>query len=65
MVSWRSGPVTGRNTNIRYRQHVLGLHVSPVRIRISAQPTGAMPIHIGIRDEIHLLQAGEEKVFSL
>lgn len=51
--------------NIRYRQHVLGLQMTPTAVHISAEPCDQPPIKIGIKSEVHAIAAGEIREFKL
>lgn len=49
--------------NIRYRQHVLGLRMTPTSVHISTEPSDEAPIHIGIKDQVYPLKPGEVREF--
>lgn len=51
--------------NIRYRQHVLGLHITPTCVRISTEPSVEQPIQIGIKTDVYPLKPGEVREFHL
>jgi alpha,alpha-trehalase len=55
----------GLTLQIRYRQHALGLHVTPTCVRISTDPSGERPLRLGIASGIHELQPGEVREFQL
>ncbi|AOY87441.1 trehalose 6-phosphate phosphorylase [Marinobacter salinus] len=50
---------------IRYRQHVLGFHITPSRVRISTEPCAEKPIKIGIVTDVNEFQPGEVREFQL
>jgi alpha,alpha-trehalase len=51
--------------NIRYRQHVITLHITPTCVRLSTEPSSEGPIHIGIGEDVFELKAGEVREFQL
>lgn len=51
--------------NIRYRQQILELWISPTALRISADPTTGQTIKLGIGTQIHRLRPGELREFQL
>lgn len=51
--------------NIRYRQHVLELRMTPSSVRISTEPCRQGPIQVGIKHTVYPLMAGEVREFPL
>lgn len=51
--------------NIRYREYRLFIQVTRTAIEITAHPCHAPPLRIGIRSEVHEMQAGEVRTFHL
>ena len=51
--------------NIRYREYRLFIQVTRTAVEISARPCHAPPLRIGIRNEVHEMQAGEVRTFHL
>ncbi len=51
--------------NIRYRQHVLDLHVTTTCVRVSTHPSAELPMQIGIKAETYQLKPGEMREFQL
>lgn len=51
--------------NIRYRQHVLGLHITPTCTRVSMELSDEQPIEIGSKTDVYPLKPGEVREFHL
>jgi len=51
--------------NIRYRQHVLALHVTPTCVRISTEPGREKPIDVGVHARTYQVGSGEVREFQL
>ncbi|MDT8320927.1 MAG: glycosyl hydrolase family 65 protein [Xanthomonadales bacterium] len=51
--------------NIRYRQHVLELDITPTCVRLSSQPCDQPPIDLAIDSHIYTIKAGEIREFRL
>lgn len=51
--------------DITYRQHRINLVLTHDRLMISAQPGAAVPIRVGLRDQITELKAGDTVEFDL
>jgi alpha,alpha-trehalase len=51
--------------NIRYRQHIIGLHMMPAYVRISTVASSEAPIQIGIISNVYELRPGEIREFQL
>lgn len=51
--------------NVNYRQHVLGLHMTPIFARVTTEPCGEEPIWIGIRGDVYPIKPGEIREFQL
>ena len=59
------GGLNSLTLNIHYRQHVLGLHMTPSSIRVRTEPSDEQPIRICIREKIYQLAPGEKREFHL
>ncbi|MDT8404739.1 glycoside hydrolase family 65 protein [Sulfuriflexus sp.] len=51
--------------NIRYRQHVLGIHMTSTCVRISSEPSTEQPIRISVREDVYSLEPGEVHEYTL
>lgn len=51
--------------NIHYRRQVLMLHITPISVSVSVEPSCGPPIHIGIKADVYLLKPGEVREFQL
>ena len=44
---------------IRYRRHDLSVEITPEKLKIAARRAKEIPIKIGYKDEVHLLEQGK------
>lgn len=51
--------------NIRYRQHILRLHMMPTCVCISTESSSEAPIQIGVISDVYKLKPGEIREFQL
>ena len=57
--------ITGLRLSLRYRGQSLDLHMTQSTIDVCARPSNADPIQVGVRDRIHVIQAGERRRFII
>lgn len=62
---WLPGGMTGLSLDIRYRQHLLKLYITPARIRISTARSDETPIQIGVVSEVSEFRPGDVREFRL